>query len=248
VGLTATAAAQLERRTVGSGDPVTVVAHGFGQDVGGARLLAAGVAGTRLLYAARGHGASPQGDQPLSYALLADDLDAVGAGATRALGTSLGGTTILHLLARVPDRFARVVITRPAPLVGGEHLHELLPALRSRDAEAVRRIVRAELPTDLGAEQELALRLRVRALLASPALADVAEQLQRDQARPDPAALARTTADVLLIAEVGDAVHPVSAAEAWAALVPRAELAVLDGPTAVRRRRLRQLIADGLAG
>jgi pimeloyl-ACP methyl ester carboxylesterase len=154
---------------------------------------------------------------------------------------------VLHLLARSPDRFRRVVLTRPAPLTGGERVPGFAAALRSGAAAVVEAYARRELPPDLGREGEIALRLRVRALLSVPALADVAEQLAAHSPRPDPAALARTSARVLLVAQPDDAAHPIAAAEEWAALIPGAELAVVTGTPRVRRDRVRELVSGWLA-
>lgn len=81
------APAHLETLVTGTGGPVTVVAHGLGGSIAQTRPLAGGLPGTRVHYAARGHGASPLGEEPVTYELLRRDLLAVAdaVGATQAL-------------------------------------------------------------------------------------------------------------------------------------------------------------------
>src|SRR5206468_390784 len=101
VGLTAV--------VTGSGEPVTIAAHGLGGSVAETRPLLGGVSGTRVFYAGRGH--SGDVPAPFSYADLGDDLLALADEheATRALGVSMGSGALLSVLARHPDRFEKVV-------------------------------------------------------------------------------------------------------------------------------------------
>ena len=67
-----------------------VAAHGLGASIAETRPLLSGVAGTRVFYAARGHGGSPLPDGPFDYDGLGRDLEQVAdaSGAARALGVA----------------------------------------------------------------------------------------------------------------------------------------------------------------
>ncbi|MCW2623043.1 MAG: hypothetical protein JWL64_2645 [Frankiales bacterium] len=238
------AAPHLECGEVGSGGPITVVAHGFGADLAGARLLAAGLDGTRLIYCARGHGGSPVGPEPITYAVLADDLDRVGRRASRAVGVSLGASTVLHLLARHPGRFERVVVQLP-PGASNGHSEALVSALEAGDREGVERLVRREVPPAL--DLDAYVRSRTQALLDARGLPTFLRSLRAGPALPTAAALSAVTAPVLVVAQQHDLVHPVSAAEELVARLPRGELAVFERPLLLERRRVRALLRDFLA-
>lgn len=210
--------------------------------------------GTKVFPEARGHGDAPPCVRP-GYAELADDLRRVADehGATQALGVSLGAATLLRLLAATPDRFARVVLFLPAAL---DRLHHpavrrsaaLAEALQAHDAGAVEALVRAELPADLTGT-EAYVRARTAYLLRSDLVA-LLRALPDDSPVADRAELAGVTADVLVLAQADDPVHPVAVAEAVAAALPRARLEVFDRPGALFRDRvrLRSLVVGQLAG
>jgi len=103
---------------VGAPEPVTVFAHGLGGDIATTRPLGSGVPGRKVFFHFHGHVRPPVPPTVWSYADLAGDLAAVAdhVGATRALGASLGAGALCALLARRPDRFARVVLYLPAAL------------------------------------------------------------------------------------------------------------------------------------
>ena len=250
----------LEVTVTGRGTPVTVAAHGLGATVPETRPLLAAVPGTRVLYAARGHGRSPLPAAPLSYDLLAGDLDAVATscGATRALGVSLGAGTLLALLARRPDRFARVVLFLPAVLDAHRtddavrRLEALAAALEAGDAAAVARHVLAEVPADLHGDPAVTAYVEARTgvLLTSPGVAAVLRDLPGQVPVADRSGLAGVTAPVLLVAQEGDPLHPAQVARELAGVLPRAELLVFERPGAVFRRddraRLRTRIGEFL--
>jgi pimeloyl-ACP methyl ester carboxylesterase len=237
VGLSGT---DLEVVVAGSGEPVTVAAHGLGATLAETRPLLSGVAGTRVLYAARGHGASPLPDGPLGYPLLADDLLAVAdaAGAGRALGVSLGASTVLAALARQPERFEAVVLFLPAALdrprtdaaVG--RLADLRRALDAGDAVAVAAEVAREVPAALlGAPAVQAwARQRAAFLLASPGVRAALRDLPDAHPVTDRTALSAVTAEVLLLAQEGDPLHPADIARELAAVLPRARSSCSTSP------------------
>ncbi len=248
----------LEVLALGAGAPVTVLAHGVGGSITETRQLAGGLAGTRVLYAARGHGASPLGDEPVTYDLLARDLSDVAGdvAATRAVGVSMGAGSVLALLARHPDRFERVVLFLPASLdeprgvVRPARGLALADALDARDVDAVSRLVAADVPADLAGVAPAYVRARSAFLLGSPGVAAVLRGLSTLAPVRDRELLRAVTADVLLLAQDGDPLHPASVARELAGLLPSATLEVFDRPGALlrERRRVRELVVGFLDG
>jgi pimeloyl-ACP methyl ester carboxylesterase len=240
----------------GAGDPVTVVAHGMGASLAETRPLLSGVPGTRVLYEARGHGSAPA-PVILGYAGLAADLAAVADEhrATQALGASMGAATILRLLAATPDRFTRVVLFLPAALDtvrkddAVRRMALLSAALAAGDVEAVTAAVRAEVPAGLGAAADAYVAARTAFLLGSPGLPALLAALVDDVPVASRAALTAVTAEVLVLAQEGDPLHPADVARELVGVLPRASLVVFDAPGVLfrERARLRALITAHLA-
>lgn len=249
----------LEVLSTGSGLPVTVAAHGLGASIAETRPLLSGVPGTRVFFSARGHGDSPLGDGPYDYAALARDLEEVadGCSATQALGVSMGAGALLSLLARLPDRFARVVLFLPAAVdrprddAGVRRAARLADVLDRDDAGEVRAAVLAELPEDLRDAPGAVAYARARAghLRRSPGVQQALRSLPAASPVQDTTGLAQVSAEVLLLAQVGDALHPAQAARELAAVLPNARLVVFDQPGVVfrERARLRALVVDFLS-
>lgn len=201
-----------------------------------------------MLYEARGHGSAPLPTRP-GYDELADDLERVADEheATRALGVSLGAHTVLRLLTRRPDRFDRVVLFLPAALAEPpERRDGLLAALRDRDVERVEDWVRGEVPDVPGTAAYVGARSSY--LLSSSGLDVLLEGLVEAPV-PDPSLLGRVSADVLVLAQEGDPVHPAQVGRELAAALPRASLVVFEQAGAAwrERARLRELISAHLA-
>ena len=222
---------------VGSGDPVTVAAHGLGSTVAETRPLLSGVPGTRVFYEARGHGAAAPG---ASYADLADDLLRVAPNATQALGASMGASTVLRVLSEQPDRYARVVLFLPAAIDAPR-----TDVRRPTTPEEAEAWVRAEVPT--GAPDSWVTE-RVT-LLTSPGVQALAAGIAADVPVRSRASLGAVTADVLVLAQEGDPVHPASVARELVGLLPKARLHVFDRPGALvhSRRELRDLVVGHLS-
>ena len=249
----------LDVLVTGAGAPVTVAAHGLGASLAETRPLLSGVTGTRVLYAARGHGASALPDGRFDYRTLGEDLEQVADehAATRALGVSMGAGALLSLLSRRPDRFERVVLFLPAAIdrprtdeavrrVGG-----LAAALEAGDRAQVERRVLEELPGDLHEDRAVQAYARARAahLLTSPGVAVALRALPAVIPVPDRRLLSAVTGEVLLLAQEGDPLHPAQVARELAAVLPRARLVVFDQPGVVfrERGRLRAEISGFLA-
>ena len=218
------------------------------------------MAGTKVLYDARGHGQSALPAGTFDYDVLGRDLEAVADehGATGALGVSMGAGALLSLLARRPDRFARVVLVLPAAIdwprtdEAVRRLWVLADALDAGDAAAVEQAVLDEVPADLREVPGVAAYVRARTahLLASPGVAVAVRSLARVTPVPDRSALAAVTAEVLLLAQEGDLLHPAQVARELSAVLPRARLVVFDRPgMALRERaRIRELVPAALLG
>jgi pimeloyl-ACP methyl ester carboxylesterase len=238
----------------GSGDPVTVAAHGLGASIAETRPLLSGVHGRRVFYAGRGH----TGDVPLpfTYRDLGVDLLAVADeyGATRALGVSMGAGALLSVLATNPHRFEKAVcflpgaIDRPRADDAVRRFTALVDALAAGDRSAVRAFVAEEIPADLRRAAAAYVETRTDFLLASPGIPVAVASLPPVTPVADRSVLGAVTAEVLVLGQEGDRLHPAQVARDLAAALPKARLVVFDQPGALLRdrRRLRTLISDFL--
>lgn len=238
--LTTAYGASLEFLTVGSGDPVTLFAHGLAGGIPDTRPLGSAVDGTKVFLHQRGHGASTATPGRWSYADLAADLAAVAdqVGATRALGVSLGAGALCRLLADDPGRFERVVFFLPAVLdtprtgVLRERMAAFAQAAATGDADLAGRLIGAEVPAefrDTPAARTFVAQ-RVGALLG-PGLGDSLTALPDDVPLPDGiGALAAVTAPALVLGSEGDPAHPADVTRWLAAALPAATSHVYPGP------------------
>ncbi|WP_422751088.1 alpha/beta fold hydrolase [Micromonospora sp. WMMD1219] len=249
----------LERLVTGTGDPVTVFAHGLGSGIATTRPFGSGVTGRRVFFQFRGHGRSDSPPGPWSYLDLARDLRAMAdlSGATRAFGASLGAGALCRLLAESPERFEKLVFFLPAVLDAprGEaaraRLTGLLDAVAEGDASALADAVSLELPPSVRNTPAgwAYLRQRLDQLLRdglAPGLADLPAQAPLD----DAGSLAAVTAPALVIAAAEDDLHPVAVAERLAAALPNATLHVYDRPGVLwtERADLRERVSEFLNG
>ena len=223
----------------GSGDPVTVLAHGLTNSCMELSAFTPMAPGTKVRFCFRGHGHSAT-PEPGHYRFedFAGDVDAVATafGATRAVGTSLGQGAITRLLATRPDRFERLVFILPAALdlplsereIAGfdrtATLLETLPSERAIDA----------ILDDSGRSNEYEERPWLRDVdmllwqdLQPVGVARALREVTRDVAIADRELLRRVQAPTLLIAREGDAIHPAELARVLVELIPNAELIML---------------------
>jgi pimeloyl-ACP methyl ester carboxylesterase len=219
----------------GTGEPVTVFAHGLTNSCRELAAFTPLVAGTKVRFCFRGHGHSDCPSSGYAFADFARDLDAVArsCGASCAVGTSLGAGAIMHLLAADPARFERMIFLLPAgldtPLERPEGLLATADALETMGkAEAVEAIM-----SDPG---------RAAAYTRQPWLRDVDLALWEDMNpagvarairgivgdRPvsDREALRRVEAPVLIICREGDRIHPAELGRILDHLMANAELLV----------------------
>ncbi|WP_435120831.1 alpha/beta fold hydrolase [Micromonospora tulbaghiae] len=249
----------LERLVTGTGDPVTVFAHGLGSGIATTRPFGSGVTGRRVFFQFRGHGRSDSPPGPWSYLDLARDLRAMAdlSGATRAFGASLGAGALCRLLAESPERFEKLVFFLPAVLdtprreAARARLTGLLDAVAEGDASALADAVSLELPPSVRNNPAgwAYLRQRLDQLLRdglAPGLADLPAQAPLD----DAGSLAAVTAPALVIAAAEDDLHPVAVAERLAAALPNATLHVYDRPGVLwtERADLRERVSEFLNG
>jgi pimeloyl-ACP methyl ester carboxylesterase len=247
----------LEQLVTGSGEPVTVFAHGFAGDIAGTRPLGSGVTGRRVFFHFRGHGRSSAPPGPWTFGDLAGDLRTVAdrAGATRALGVSMGAGALCRLIAETPDRFERVVCYLPAPLdgvrpeVAVSRVERLLAAVEKGDEASIAEAIEPELPAEVRgtAAARSHVRQRVDQIVHHP-LAPQLSTLWPEPAVPDEQALAAFAGRALVLGCRGDEVHPVAWAERLAGLLPGAALHVYDDPAVIwhNRRDLRDRISSFL--
>ncbi|MFC6562969.1 alpha/beta fold hydrolase [Actinoplanes utahensis] len=248
---------RVERLVTGSGDPVTVFAHGLAGDVSGTRPLGSAVTGRRVFFHFRGHGRSDAPPGPWSFADLAADLDAVAdlTGATRAVGVSMGAAALCRSIAEAPGRFERVVLYLPAALDGSrpaaseQRLDRLLASVESGEAAMIAAAVEQDIPPsvrDTPAGWSF-LRQRVEQLQQDGLAAEIAS-VWSAPALTEESRLADFPGQALVIGCLGDEVHPVSWAERIAALLPEAELEVYDRPAVLwnNRTALRERISEFL--
>jgi pimeloyl-ACP methyl ester carboxylesterase len=241
---------------VGTGDPVTVLAHGLGGSTAETRPLAAGLGGTRVLFHFRGHGDSAPLPDGWDYDMLADDLRVVAdeVGATRALGLSLGAGALLRLLTRTPDRFERLAFVLPAALDRSRsdgataRLDRLAEAMHAGDVPGLTELLLQEVPVELRAHRaaQVLMKRRARQLSFSE------PPYPKGEVRPleDVRELARVRTPSLVLAQEGDDLHTVAIARTLASALPTADLQVLPpgGVFWTDRFRARDLLAAHLTG
>lgn len=250
---------RLEQLVTGTGDPVTVFAHGLGGDIASTRPLGSGVTGRKIFFHFRGHGRSDTPDGPWSYPDFARDLRAVAdlGQATRAVGVSLGAGALCHLLAQDPGRFDRLVFFLPAvldkrrPETTRARLADLLAAVEAGDIAAIAESVSAELPPMVRYTPAGWAFLRQRLdQLTRDGLGSALATLPDQVAVVDRAVLAAVRTPALVIGCAGDELHPVEVAEQLAAVLPNATLHVYGRPGFLwtHRADLRERISTFLNG
>ncbi|GAA2755924.1 alpha/beta fold hydrolase [Actinopolymorpha rutila] len=222
----------------GAGRPTTVFAPGLGGSVEQTRPFGSGVRGTRAFLEFHGGGeVGPAGSpgQNLTYADLAADVRRIAgdAGATRAVGVSLGAGAILHLLAATPDRFERLVLLlpaaldRPRPARVATRMRAAAERADRGDVDAVAAALRDLQPGSARDRPDVVAWSQDRArALAGPAFARVLRAFADQKPLADRGVLARCTAPVLVVGQEGDDAHPADVARETAAALPNAELEV----------------------
>jgi pimeloyl-ACP methyl ester carboxylesterase len=238
---------------LGSGDPVTVFAHGLGGSVSETRPLATRLRGTRVLLEFRGHGRSDALPGGWDYDLLADDLLADATGATRALGLSLGAGALLRVLAAEPARFERLAFVLPAALDATRadgatlRLQALGAAIDRGDLDAVVALLLHEVPEQVRARRGVHLLLSRRAsqLMERPS----PQPLSDDRPLHGRAVLRLVEAPSLVVCQADDPLHRIDVAAELAGALP-AGTGLLELPPGgvfwTASRTAQQALADHL--
>ena len=221
----------------GTGEPITVLAHGLTNSCQELAAFTPLVAGTKVRFCFRGHGHSSVPGAGYGFADFARDLDAVANtyGARNAVGTSLGAGAICHLLGDDPARFDRIVLLLPAALdhvVGGEGFVRTASVLESMPLERAIDTILSE-PGRV-AKYRRAPWLREFDLLLWRDMnpVGVARSLRGivgDVAIRDRELLREVDAPVLIIGREGDALHPAAVARVLGDVLRAAEVILLPG-------------------
>ena len=222
----------------GSGEPVTVFAHGLTNSCMELAAFTPFAPGTKVRFCFRGHGHSgvPEAGS-YRFADFARDLDDVAraTGATNVVGTSLGAGAVLHLVGREPARFDRIVLLLPATLdmpIGDHSLFDrtadLLETLpRDQAIEAIlRESGRTENHRDNpGLRAYDMLRWRE---MDPVGVARAIREITRDVAIDDGQRLRDVAVPTMIIAREGDPIHPAVLARVLSELMPQNELVMLE--------------------
>ncbi|HEX9775302.1 MAG TPA: alpha/beta hydrolase [Actinomycetota bacterium] len=238
---------------IGAGEPVTVFAHGLGSSLEDVRHLTIPVHGTRVLFDFRGHGRSSADAESFDHEAMAADLRFVvdHAGATRALGVSLGAAAILPLL----ERLEQAVLVMPSQVDGpcpnrdGEL--EMARMLETLPLDEVAEHVADPRRSALAADPRWAGQIRAQVLRMNATGVPRAMRAYAGGTPPvaDRAVLARATAAVLVAGHEGDPTHPADVARELASLIPNARASIWPEPFQMwieRRDEFTDLVAGFL--
>ncbi len=220
----------------GEGVPLLFV-HGFPLDRTMWRhQLAALSRWKRIAPDLRGAGASSAPADGYSMARYADDLvailDALGIRQAVMCGLSMGGYIVFELLRRAPDRVKAVILadTKPdadsADAKRGRDELALLAERQGHDAVAVRLLPKLLAPATMAAQPELVG--QVREIIHRVSIRGIVGALRAMRDRPDSTGTLRAVRVPALVVVGGDdQITPPPTAQAMAALIPGAQLAVI---------------------
>jgi pimeloyl-ACP methyl ester carboxylesterase len=246
--------AALRYEDKGQGPPV-LFQHGLGGDAAQAAEVFPGAPpARRVTLECRGHGGSALGPpERLSIAAFADDLDALaaalGLGAAVVGGISMGAAIALRLAVRRPERVGALVLVRPAWTTGAAPanmrpyaevgaLIERLPA-----EEARRRFEAGETAATLAREAPDNLASLRGFFGRPPAFGRLLRAIAADGPGVAAAELGRIAVPTLVVGHARDLAHPLAHAEALAAGIPGARLAVVTPKADDRAAHVREVRA-----
>lgn len=157
---------------------------------------------------------------------------------------------LARVLADTPDRFDYAIFVLPASLdrpgSSGEGLRAHADAVERASVEGLADYLFAELPDDLKPLRGMRELMLERARRQSvPGVAEALRAIAGTCPLADRSALASVTARCLVIAQHGDATHPVEVAYDLVEALPDATLHVFERPWSMLRERdlLRDLVA-----
>ncbi len=215
----------------GSGEPVTILAHGLTNSCRELAPFTPSLGGTAVRFCFRGHGHSSAPERGYRYADLASDLDAVARayGARNAVGTSMGAGAIMTVLEHDPARFERIVMLLPASLdvpfedpARFDAIADLL-ATFPKD-EAIERILAMTPERYERAPWLEELDLLLWADMNPVGVARAIREVTRDISISDRELLRKVEAPVLLICRERDSIHPAELGRILHDLLPHSDL------------------------
>lgn len=244
----------LEVLVTGSGDPVTVFAHGLASSIDETRPYGSGVLGLRVFLHFRGHGASYAPQSSWTYEAVASELMAVASqyGASRGVGVSLGAGALLRAACEAPRQFARLVLLLPGALDRPRHdpavirMETMAGLVERRDLAGLADALVADQPD--GAQSRPDVRVwaerRARRLAGTHvahALLDLSARFPLEPST-DPSVV---TCPVLVVGQEGDGAHPADLARETADRLPNATLRIFDSDGLVwgHRAEVRELVS-----
>ena len=236
---------------IGSGEPTTVFAHGFGGSIRDTRPFAAGIRGTRVFPHMPGHGGNPSPGPGWEYPMLAQALAGVleRTNADRALGVSMSAGALARLITdghHAARGLKKAAFVLPASWTAPpEHLMENFAAytnmLRSYVTEGdedglARALAEREAPEvrQMPEAQQFA-RGRARAIMTTDLEDGIG--LACRTAVDNPAGASDFPGDVLVLTHEEDTSHPVEVAQKYADAFPHARLEVLPRGSILWRGR-----------
>jgi 3-oxoadipate enol-lactonase len=248
---------RLEVLVTGSGEPVTVFAHGLAGSIDETRPFGSGVRGSRVFLHFRGHGHSHAPDTTWTYQSVADELMTVVRryGARQALGVSLGAGAIMRAACESPGSFDRLVLVLPGALDRPRHdpaverMQRMARLVRTGDLAGLTESLIEDQP--VGARSRPDVRVwagrRARRLAGSNvahALLDLPSRFPLDPG----ADLSVLACPVLVVGQEGDGAHPADLAREIAERLPDSRLRIFDadGMLWAHRAELRELVSSFL--
>jgi pimeloyl-ACP methyl ester carboxylesterase len=226
----------------GSGEPVTVLAHGLTNNRNELAAFTPLVTGTKVRFDFRGHGRSSAPPAGYAFVDFARDLDAVARAyrATRAIGTSLGAGAMANLLSREPDRFERTVWLMPAgldlPFPFKERYEAAAAVLEGKTGEEVLEAIVSS-PERAAEYLRMPWKREVDRLLWDhdnpDGVARAVRGIVDDWPVPDREMLHAVTRPVLLICVEGDEIHPAELGRILHGLMPASHLVIYPSEEAM---------------
>ncbi|WP_462419044.1 alpha/beta fold hydrolase [Kytococcus sp. Marseille-QA3725] len=247
----------LEVFSAGSGQPVTVYAHGLAGSITSTRPFATGVTGTSVFLHQRGHGRSLAPAEGWDYGSLAGDLLSVADrhGATRAVGLSMGAGAITRALADRPDRFEKAVLVIPAVIdrqrqdEALRRMERMAALVEARDTEALARWLLDDQPAAVRDQEAVRTfcRDQAEALVDTP-VGSALRALPGAHPLTDRSVLGAVRTPVLVIGQEDDRAHPAQVARELGEALPESTVEILPpgGLIWAHRRRVRELVSGFL--
>lgn len=230
-------------QTRGSGDPVTLFAHGLTSSLQDVVPFAAATKGTRVFYDLRGHGRSKAPDDDFGYERLLADLLLVADTfqVTQALGVSVSADCLTMAMVSDPSRFAKVVLFLPSALDEPNrrtaHFAGIADDLERMPLEAFARECTRDPVFGFSLAERPRLQRVVRARILRMNSAGIPKALRTYASSPAPLAdvetLRSVQSPVLILGHEGDPVHDAGVARRLAGLLPKATLRLWPGPLAM---------------